>query len=266
MEKYNAHGPAIAPPPEVKAVSEMSKDFFRNLRDLQNSMDDFSVAHDKVISVLGPPTNFSDERVSSAVFLALFFITIFLFVASKYLPWRIIFLVSGWVVVALNHPTLKEILLETHAVHLAPQEARAEKLADSFVHRDILLDEQPETRDVEVFELQRLTQGGDYESWMFSPTPYEPLCDQRIAHERPKGTRFLEDIRPPVGWEWSDKKWTLDLGSMFWIQDRCVNAVEVEEEGERWVFDWVDGERGEWRRRRWVRRVKRKYIVSSDPQ
>lgn len=25
MEKYTAHGPAIAPPPEVKAVSEMSK-------------------------------------------------------------------------------------------------------------------------------------------------------------------------------------------------------------------------------------------------
>ena len=38
-------GPAIAPAPEVKAVSEMSKDFFRNLRDLQNCMEDFSVVH-----------------------------------------------------------------------------------------------------------------------------------------------------------------------------------------------------------------------------
>ncbi|KAK1035360.1 Peroxisome size and maintenance regulator, partial [Friedmanniomyces endolithicus] len=39
-------GPPIAPPSRVKPVPELSKDFFRNMRDLQNSMDDFSVLHD----------------------------------------------------------------------------------------------------------------------------------------------------------------------------------------------------------------------------
>lgn len=264
LEKYTPHGPAIAPPPEVKAVSEMSKDFFRNLRDLQNSMDDFSVAHDKIISVIGPPTNFSDETVSSAVYLCLFFSSLALFVSAHYLPWRVIFLVAGWLAVCMMHPALRDLLLEAHRTHLVPQERRASEAADSWVHRDIVLDTEPEVREVEVFELQRRTRAGEYESWMFSPTPYEPLSPSRIAEEKPKGTRFFEDVRSPAGWEWGESKWTLDLGSRDWVEERCVNGVEVEEEGERWVYDYDEEGRGEWRRRRWVRTVKRKYVTRPD--
>lgn len=118
-----------------------------------------------------------------------------------------------------------------------------------------------------MFELQRLARpGGEYESWIFSPTPYEPMSDARIAQERPKGTRFFEDVRCPPGWEWKDRKWTLDLGSTIWVGERYIGGVEIEEEGERWVYDRVGGEegkRGEWRRRRWVRLVSRKYQMKA---
>lgn len=53
LEKYNARGPATAPAPEISAVSEMGKDFFRNLRDLQNTMGDFTLAHDHIIHTFG---------------------------------------------------------------------------------------------------------------------------------------------------------------------------------------------------------------------
>ncbi|RPB12195.1 hypothetical protein P167DRAFT_168432 [Morchella conica CCBAS932] len=230
MENYNAHGPAIAPPPEVKAVSEMSKDFFRNLRDLQNTMDDFSIAHDKIISLIGPPTNFSDEVVSSAVFITLLLTSILLFISASALPWRFIFLISGWIGLALCHPTLQELLLDLHAAHLRPQEARAAASADSLIHSDIVLDAIPESREVEVFELQRLTgSGGEYESWIFSPTPYEPMEPSRIAGDRPKGTRFFEDVRCPPGWEWMEGKWTLDLGSTVWVMERYIGGESQEE-------------------------------------
>lgn len=240
------------------------QDFLRNLRDLQNTMEDFSVAHDKIISVVGPPTNFSDEALSSAVLIALFFASITLFISAAYLPWRMILLVSGWVVFSLGHPTLQELLLELHDTHLLPREKIATEAADSFIRRDITLDATPESREVEVFELQRLTSGGEYESWMFSPTPYEPMSPARIAHERPKGTRFFEDVKCPSGWEWKDKKWTLDLASATWVRERYIGGVEIEVEGERWVYDREGGEqgaRGEWRRRRWVRQVSRKSQV-----
>ncbi|KAI5777222.1 integral peroxisomal membrane peroxin-domain-containing protein [Geopyxis carbonaria] len=264
LSNYTTSGPPIAPPPEVKAVSEMSKDFFRNLRDLQNSMEDFSVAHDKIIEFVGPATNFSDEKLSSAVFLVLFFTSILLFVSASILPWRFIMLVVGWIGFALGHPELQANLIATHETHLKPREERAGVLADSFIHRDITLSTTPETREVEIFELQRSTNSGEYEPWMFSPTPYEPLSASRIAEEKPRGTRFFEDVQPPPGWEWGEGKWTLDLGSLVWVQERFVNGVEVEEEGERWVYDCEngrEGERGMWRRRRWVRGVRRRYQV-----
>ncbi len=90
-----------------------------------------------------------------------------------------------------------------------------------------------------------------------------------------------------------EKKWALDLWSREWVEERIITGVEVETEGERWVYDiynenesttglaetpakgmsgpqvrvsWEEGEegmgrRGEWRRRRWVRMVKRRNMT-----
>lgn len=230
-------------------------------------MDDFSLAHDRIIALIGPPTNFSDEVLSSAVFILFFAASLVLFLSASLLPWRFIFLATGWIIFSLGHPVLQELLLDLHETHIHPQEAAVASKADGFIHSDIILDAVPEAREVEVFELQRLTgPGGEYESWIFSPTPYEPMSHARIAQERPKGTRFFEDVRCPPGWEWKDRKWTLDLGSMTWVGERYIGGVEIEEEGERWVYDRVGGEegrRGEWRRRRWVRMVSRKYQLKA---
>ncbi len=157
---------------------------------------------------------------------------------------------------------------------------------------------------MEIFELQYLSRAGEWESWLFSSSPFDPLSEVRLKGERPKGTRFFEDVKPPKGWEWSEKKWALDLWSREWVEERIITGVEVETEGERWVYDiryandvyedtglvygeeedvditpqkagkskplpsWEEGSdveseergrRGEWRRRRWVRTVKRMF-------
>ena len=118
---------------------------------------------------------------------------------------------------------------------------------------------------MEIFELQRRKGSptsndrgavGEYESWVFSPTAWEPLAPGRVAGERAKGTRFFEDVQPPGGWEWEGKKWELDLEAKEWVEERLVSGVEVEIEGERWVYDLE----GEWRRRRWMRMVRRKVM------
>ncbi|CAG8980242.1 hypothetical protein HYALB_00009824 [Hymenoscyphus albidus] len=309
--QYPTTGPALAPAPTVKPAKELSKDFFRNMRDLQNCMEDFSVAHDKAISLLSPPTNFSNESLSSTLFLFTFIAALAMFIGSHLLPWRIIFLVVGWTTTCLGHPTLQRQFLATHETHIVPHSQAAESWLNTWIAHDVILDSAPQTREVEIFELEKLSSAGVWESWLFSSSPYDPLSSSRIKHERPRGTRFFEDVRAPEGWEWSEKKWALDLWSREWVEERIITGVEVETEGERWVYDlryenesdnqssfgdtdsdydgtprrgtpspladrgkkkllpsWEEGSdaegegrgrRGQWRRRRWVRMVKRKY-------
>ena len=193
-------------------------------------------------------------------------------------------------------------MITTHKTHVVPREKQAKSMLESWIASDIILDSAPETREVEIFELQKLSPAGEWESWLFSSSPYDPLSEARIKGERAKGTRFFEDVKAPMGWEWSEKKWALDLWSREWVEERIITGVEVETEGERWVYDiryeyddmdqdffpelestrtpikgkkkvlpsWEEGSeadiegrgrRGEWRRRRWVRMVKRKWVA-----
>lgn len=201
--QYSPTGPPLAPAPTVKPVKELSKDFFRNMRDLQNSMEDFSRVHDQLIALLNPPTNFSDEPLSSTVFLFSFAATCFMFVASHLIPWRFIFLAIGWAVICIGHPAIQAKIQSTHEEHVVPHEKEAKSWLDNWIARDIILDSAPETREVEIFELQRLSMTtGEWESWVFSPTPYDPLSAARIKTDRPQGTRFFEDVEAPEGWEW----------------------------------------------------------------
>ncbi|KAL9132173.1 MAG: hypothetical protein Q9217_000107 [Psora testacea] len=285
---YTINGPPVAPPSTIKPAGEMSKDFFRNMRDLQNSMDDFSTLHDTFLKIMTPPTNFSNEPLSSTIFIFLFLLACVLFITSHLLPWRLMALIVCWTGIAIGHPKVQQ-LLANHEKHISPHREHAQSWLDTWISHDIILDAPPERREVEVFELQHRSSGShsdEWESWLFSPTPYDPLSPQRISGDRPKGTRFFEDVQPPRGWEWGDKKWVLDFQSKEWVDERMVQGVEVEIEGERWVSDlapaeaedpkavrkgnvrdWEEGDGtgrlGEWRRRRWIRMVRRRVVGQS---
>ncbi|KYG47000.1 hypothetical protein M433DRAFT_3241 [Acidomyces richmondensis BFW] len=289
-------GPPNAPPSQVKPAPEMSKDFFRNMRDLQNSMEDFSRLHDAANEYISPYTNFSDEALSSLLFVWLFALTCLAFISSELVPFKSIALLVGWAVTWSGHPEAQKVLLSTSSMSQARHSLNSLRAwLKSTVETDILLDDPPETRQVEIFELQKYhPDSNSWEAWLFSPTPFDPLSSPRVSGQRPRGTQFFEDVQPPTGWSWKDKKWNLDLWSREWIEQRMITGVEVEVEGERWVYDlpddvvekigvespkgrakkgivkngrdmptsgWEEGtgteRRGEWRRRRWVRMVER---------
>ncbi|KAH0238334.1 Pex24p-domain-containing protein, partial [Aureobasidium melanogenum] len=215
---YGYSGPAVAPPQRVKPAPEMSKDFFRNMRDLQNCMEDFSRQRTLVLCCLSWFDRSREHR--------------FLGCTSRTLA-------SNIAEILINAASLAQLQLIYDRICVAGSE---------WVESDILLDEPAQVREVEIFELQRLqkhTLGGDagavlegeWEPWLFTPQPYAPTSPSRVAGARPVGTQFFEDVQPPSGWLWRDKKWTLDLGSREWVEERCVSAVEIETEGERWVYD-----------------------------
>jgi hypothetical protein len=285
-------GPPVAPPSRVKPAPELSKDFFRNMRDLQNCMEDFSRMHDAANEYVTPYTNFSDEGVSSELYLVLFVLSIIAFIASHLMPWRAVALLGGWAAVTSGHPSAQSIILSTDNLKQFTHTLDGvQAWIRNWIERDIILDEPAEVRQVEIFELQKHHQSsGTWESWLFSPSPYDPLSPSRIAGARAKGTQFFEEVQPPSGWRWKDKKWSLDLFSREWVERRIITGVEIETEGERWVYDlpvedvetaslkkqrakslpksgWEEGngmdKKGLWRRRRWVRDVERVVVKAS---
>jgi hypothetical protein len=238
---YPLDGPPLAAARTVKPTPELSKDFFRNMRDLQNCMEDFSRIHDAVISFLTPLTNFSNEALSSMIYIILICISCLLFIFAHIIPWRMIFLVAGYAMTTLGHPSVQEALATPENTNLfSEKEHEGRSFLLNISKSDIELGTTSESREVEIFELQHRAlhdEHGDYEPYIFSISTYSPLSPSRIAGDRPKGTPFFEDVQPPRGWRWSDKKWTLDLLSREWVEERCVTGVEVEIEGERWVTD-----------------------------
>lgn len=248
---YSYEGPALAPAKTIKPAPETSKDFFRNMRDLQNCMADFSDGHDAAVSLVAPLTNFSNEKLSSALFLGCTIATVVLFLSAHLLPIRFVMLVAGDAGILMNNPTFRQFVqnlmqdvgglddldpledtaeskeLFGHPVPETPSAAvnALEKLAD------ISLDSTPEEREVEIFEVQYRASNSSENSWenyLFSAQPYDPLSPSRIAGDRPRGCRFFDDVRPPNGWRWKTKKWELDLDCREWVVERMITGVGFE--------------------------------------
>ncbi|OJD25860.1 hypothetical protein ACJ73_02769 [Blastomyces percursus] len=269
---YSYEGPALAPAQTIKPASETSKDFFRNMRDLQNSMADFANLHDATVALLSPATNFSNEILSSTVFLLLTILSAILFLTAHLIPWRMLCLVGGNAAIIGSHPSVSAFMQQIgHQMKDATAEAQS-TAEDAFYNvfgipipsspsalltllkstAAISLDTYPEEREVEIFELQHKTLSpytatSDWESFVFTPTPYDPLSPSRIAGDRPRGTRFFEDVKAPPGWKWKGKKWQLDLECREWVIERMITGVAFEvpgssdnavsEEVGGWVWD-----------------------------
>ncbi|KAJ6011573.1 hypothetical protein N7451_002985 [Penicillium sp. IBT 35674x] len=270
---YSYEGPALAPAKTIKPAPETSKDFFRNMRDLQNCMADFSDAHDATVSVVAPLTNFSNEKLSLALFLGCTVATVVLFLTAHLVPIRLIMLAAGNAGVLSNNPKVRQffqglmqdvsgvgdqdVFLSEEAEHelFGQPVPRTPSAAASALEQlaDISLDTEPEEREVEIFEIQHRAPGtseSGWENFLFSPQPYDPLSPSRIAGDRPRGCRFFDDVRTPSGWKWKSKKWELDLDCREWVVERMItgvgfevpgvapesNAVVVDEVG-GWVWD-----------------------------
>lgn len=231
------------------------------MRDLQNSMADFSDVHDALIAVLAPLTDFSNEKLSSAVFLSFTIATALLFMTAHLVPLRWIMLAGGNAALLSNHPSIRQFFVDLirdvsgGSTDLdAPPTENKENMTSSVAIAnmeqlaDILLDTDAEEREVEIFELQHRASGGSERGWenfLFSPQPYDPLSPARIAGDRPRGCRFFEDVNAPSGWMWKSKKWELDLDCREWVVERLITGVGFEipgvtAEGNA-IFDEIGG-------------------------
>lgn len=288
--------PSLAESLRAQNKEKRDKAILELVRDLQNFLQMLVNAIEAVETFVNGVGSFQEEKKASALYLLLMAALVVVVYVASLLPAKVAVCVASWVSVLLCHPgiqkqikaaTAKPLFPRNHPPVLsdspsipptpAPPKKRKDWLAQ-LSRSEIILDEAPEVRQVEIFELQR--QGLTprlWDPWVYTPVVYDERSAARVGQCRPPGTRFLSDVEAPAGWFFADPPatlnagkgtgmqeggagweesekdgWTLDKQPKHWVAHRALRGIEMEV-GEAWAYDCVDGERGEWRRRRWVR-------------
>lgn len=68
----------------------------------------------------------------------------------------------------------------------------------------------------------------------------------------------LEAIVAPENWTFIEPKWDLDLNAHTWVNEYFVNDLVMIDDGEKWAYDVETPGTDIFRRRRWVRNVRRR--------
>jgi len=250
---------AISPAPQTgKPAQELSRDFFMNMRDIQNSMDDFSNAYDLIRGYVLYITTFRDEPLSSTVlaFSTIGCLAMMLFV--QFLPMRFIVLIAGNAAILACHPFLFKYIITNY---IRPEEIeRIKQRIEQFVKDDYIPPppSQNVMRTVEIFEWRRLlppAPGNHLPDW--SDSRFSPFPPQAA-----NSTEKLSAISSPDGYIFGRDEWKIDVDKEKWATERGMNddtgfwivdGDEFQKEGDGWVVY----EAGGWKVRRLTRAVVR---------
>lgn len=133
-----ARGPPLTGAVIPKPVPELSREFFYNVVDTQNFMVGYTELYDMVLDSLKRFAFFdSDERTSSFMFLGLILAAYFVYyvipLVVHYTPWRVVFLVGGWVVAGVSHPRYREHLVEPLKLEMKARKESGQKTLKKVV-------------------------------------------------------------------------------------------------------------------------------------
>jgi Integral peroxisomal membrane peroxin len=248
-----AYSPASQP---GKPAAELSRGFFMNMRDIQNSMDDFSDLYDAIRKWVLDVTTFKDEPLSSTVLAFSFLASVALLLLIQFLPIRYFILIAGNALILFCHPAIKRWVVTNY---ITPQRIeRLKKEIDEFVKDDYIAPPKPTDilTEVEIFESRRLQPPrppNHFPDW--SPSRYSTFPPQQA-----NTTDKLSAVDPPPGYIFAPEFWMIDFDTEKWPRERAQmdesgywiaeqDEFDQEEEG------WVVYEAGGWKVRRMTRGV-----------
>lgn len=270
--------------PEELGKSDKSKyvkaqvSLLMNMRDLQNLTSDVIEGMERANQVSLDMLSFKDERLTTFIFYALIGTTFFVLAFGKYIPWRLIFILFGWVAIALCHPNTNKYLLKLKtAPSMEKEDKESEPLdhdsakitgpkpsfLETFDSRNIIVDDEPEARVVEIYELQvRNVLSHTWDHHAYSKRLFDYKDKVRIAGKLPHGVDNLSKVLPPPEWKYdigSAKSWRIDVDPAHFLRTRGIDQQRLtirSDEEDGWIYDKIpleDDSATEFRRRRLFR-------------
>ncbi|RKP29193.1 hypothetical protein METBISCDRAFT_31834 [Metschnikowia bicuspidata] len=243
------------------AKSQMA--FLMNTRLLQNLISDFLDALDCGESMVTNVLCFKNERLSTAVFYAVAALTLVVFFLGRYTPWRPLFVCAGWAVLGAFHPGAKDALVAWRRVQRrvsAPETCRA---LESLEFENILVDNQPETRIVEIYELQcKDVFKHEWTPYAYTRRMFDWKDTVRVSGQIPHGVDLLLKVLPPKEWKFDfgyASNWFIDTDPRALVEAQQLDKTHLSvrpDECDGWIYDVVPVDQEnvrEFRRRRLYR-------------
>lgn len=240
-----------------------------NMRDLQNLTTDLLKSLGAAEEFWFETAGFKDERLLTFIFYGVAVATCVVLFLGRFIPWRLIFIQSGWVGVILCHPKSKKFLVAVQknkkpAKKIETPKDAAQIIDQKFDRKDIIVDDAAEVRVVEVFELQsRSVLKNEWKHYRYTNTLFDHADPLRAAGKRPRhGVDHLLKVLPPLDWKFDlgyANNWGIDTSPGAYLRDMSVDTsrLRIPEDDDGWIYDKeengvVDGVY-EFRRRRLVR-------------
>ncbi|MCP8718701.1 MAG: PEX28-32 family peroxisomal membrane protein [Asgard group archaeon] len=234
-----------------------------NLRDFQNLTTDILKGVNEAEKFYYETAGFKDERLSTFIFYAVLVATFGILFVGQFMPWKLIFIQAGWGAGILSHPKCKKFIVDASKARkqkallakLNEKENAAESTPDivvedtdgvikQFDRNDIIVDDSPEVKVVEVWELQiKSILKHSWSFYRYSNTIFDKNNKLRVAGKRPSGVEQLSKVYPPVDWKFDfglENKWNLDSDPGEFIRQRSLNpSLFIIKEGEKegWIYD-----------------------------
>ncbi|CAI5758612.1 unnamed protein product [Candida verbasci] len=227
-----------------------------NLRDFQNLTTDVLKGIDHGEKFYYETAGFKDERLSTFIFYGVLVVTFGTLFFGQFIPWRPIFIQTGWIGLILCHPKCKKYLIDMSKSRKANALLNkkpspppviiedADKEVKQFDRKDIIVDDSPEIRVVEVYELQiKSILKSKWSFYRYSTTIYDKNNKSRLSGKRPPGVDHLSKVLPPNDWKFDFglvNKWILDLEPKKFIKERSLNSdlfIIKENEDQGWIYD-----------------------------
>lgn len=252
---------------------------FMNMRDLQNLTTDLLNGIDRAEKVATDIVGFKNERLTTFIFYIVTFVTSIVLFVGRWIPWRIIFIQAGWIGMIICHPNAKkyiQALKKQKRSAPPPEEDEGEETEDeseekppkklpheTFDRPDIIVDDAPQVRVVEIYELQmRNVLKHEWKLYGYSKRLFDFKDKVRVSGKKPHGVDSIAKIQPPKDWKFDfgfASNWIIDKNPKEFLRDRAVDQSHLkikEGENEGWVYDKLPPEQDstiEFRRRRLYR-------------
>ncbi|SCV02234.1 LANO_0F16182g1_1 [Lachancea nothofagi CBS 11611] len=207
---------------------KQSMEFVVNLRDLQNSMSTMVSLSKGMEKFVFGTAGFKDEHRSTALFLAGLGALLLSWLVSPFVNWSLVSAVGAWSTMIAIHPEVRSRLARIIKQEQVERGREALKRSERY---DIVLDEAPEVRSIEVFEIYK--QGLVPKDWTFlkfSTSVFDPQDSFRKAQIPPPGVETLAQVQPPVTWAFDNNSdWEIDVRANEWARDRGLQ-LRLEDE------------------------------------